>query len=42
LLEHGSIADAKIWFEGMGKTLQLKNVTGSGRKWIGVPIIITA
>ena len=30
LLDHGDIADAKLFFEGKGKALQMKNVTTKG------------
>ena len=42
LLDHGDIADAKLFFEGKGKALQMKNVTTKGFYWVGVPIILTA
>ena len=42
LLDHGDVADAKIFFEGKGKALQHKNVTTKGYYWVGVPIILTA
>ena len=30
LLDHGDIADAKLFFEGKGKALQMKNITSKG------------
>ena len=42
LLESGSMADAKHFFEGKGKALQIKNKTTTGYQWKGVKILMTA
>ena len=42
IMDHGDIADAKLFFEGKGRALQMKNVTTKGYQWVGVPIILTA
>ena len=40
LFEYGDIGDTKLFFEGKGKALQFKGITGKGMHWVGVPIII--
>ena len=42
LFEHGDIADAKRFFEGEGKALQTKGITGKGMHWVGVPVLLGA
>ena len=40
MFEFGDLADTKRFFEGKGKALQFKGITGSGMHWVGVPIIM--
>ena len=36
----GDLADTKRFFEGRGRSLQMKNKTCPGMSWVGVPIIL--
>ena len=34
------VNDAKLFFEGKGRVIQLKNVNATGMSWVGVPIVM--
>ena len=34
------VNDAKQFFEGKGRVIQLKNVNATGMSWVGVPIVM--
>ena len=42
LIDQGAIKDLKHFLGGNGRPLKIKNVTSTGRQWVGVPVIMTS
>ena len=42
LIDQGAIEDLKHFLGGNGRPLKIKNVTSTGRQWVGVPVIMTS